>query len=260
MFLFFGWFRFCLRIWAVSLDGQAGQFPCPQEDPSEHGAVEAAGVGVTQGRVVSGEQMQAVGEKILGTVGEAVLGSAGDDAGFEQEGQVTIEGDLSEADDDTDSRQGLNFSGEVVGAVADLLGERFVAGRGAAYDRGYPGVAQLQTVVAVDGARFAGEAEFVQDRVHEVAGAVAGEGSACSVSSVGAWGEAEDKDSGPGVTKARDGAGPVGLVDIGAAFGFADSSAVFAKTGAALAGDDEPVNLLKELRRTLSAGGCHCIP
>jgi len=210
--------------------------------------------------MISGEKMQTVGEEILGAVGEAILGPAGDDAGFEQEGQVTIEGDLSEADDDTDARQGLNFSGKVVGAVTYLLGERFVAGRGAAYDRGYPGVAQLEAVVAVDGARFAGEAEFVQDRVHEVAGAVAGEGSACSVSSVGAWGEAEDEDSGPGVTKARDGPGPVGLVDIGAAFGFADSSAVFAKTGAALAGDDGPMNLLEELRRTLCVGAYHCIP
>ncbi len=157
--------------------------------------------------------MQAVGEKIFGAVGEAVLGLAGDDAGFEQEGEVAIEGDLSEADDDTDARQGVNFSGKVGGAVADLLGARLVAGRGAAYDGGDPGVAKLEAVVAVGGARFAGEAEFVQDGVHEVAGAVAGEGSAGAVGTVGAGGEAEDEDAGPGVAKARDGSGPVGLVD-----------------------------------------------
>jgi hypothetical protein len=210
--------------------------------------------------MISGEKMQTVGEKILGTVGEAVLGLAGDDAGFEQEGQVTIEGDLSEADDDTDARQGLDFGGEVRGAVADLLGERLVARRGAAYDGGYPGVSQLEAVGAVEGARFGGEAEFVEDRVHEVAGAVAGKGSACPVGSVGAWCEAEDEDSGPGVAKARNGTGPVGLVDIGAAFGFADSAAVFAEARAALAGNDGPMNLLEELRRTLCVGGCHCIP
>ena len=118
-------------------------------------------------------------------------------------------------------------------------------------------MAQLEAVVAVDGARFAGEAELVQDGVHEVAGAVAGEGSAGAVGSVGAGGEAEDEDAGAGVAKAGNGAGPVGLVDIGAAFGFADSAAVFAKTGAALAGDDGVVNLLEELRRNLCAGGCH---
>jgi hypothetical protein len=249
-----------LRTWTVSLDSQAGQFPCPQEDPSEHGAVEAAGIGVAQGRMISGEKMQTVGEKILGAVGEAILGLARDDAGFEQEGQVTIEGDLSEGDDDTDARQGLNFSGKVGGAVADLLGARLVARRGAAYDRGYPGVAKLEAVVAVDGARFVGEAEFVQDRVHEVAGAVAGEGSAGTVGTVGPGGEAEDEDSGPGVAKARDGAGPVGLIDIGAAFGLADSAAVFAEARAALAGDDGSMNLLEELRRTVCVGECHCIP
>ena len=210
--------------------------------------------------MISGEEMQTVGEKILGTVGEAILGPARDDTGFEQEGQVTIEGDLSEADDDTDPREGLDFCGEVGAAVADLLGERLVTGRGTAYDRGYPGVSQLEAVVAVDGARFAGEAEFVQDGVHEVTVAVAGEGSAGSVGSVGAGGEAEDEDSGPGVAKARDGAGPVGLVNISAAFGFADSSAVFTKTGAALAGDDGSMNLLEEWRRTLCVGGYHCIP
>ena len=257
---FFGWIRPCFRIRTVSLDSQAGQFPCPQENPGEHGAVEAARIGIAQRRMISGEKMQTVGEKILGTMGEAILGPAGDDAGFEQEGKVTIEGDLSEADDDTDARQGLDFGGEVRGAVADLLGERLVARRGAAYDGGYPGVSQLEAVGAVEGARFAGEAEFMQDGVHEVAGAVAGEGSAGSVGSVGPGGEAEDEDSCPGVAKARDGTGPVGLVDIGAAFGFADSAAVFAKARAALAGDDGPMNPLEELRRTLCAGGYHCIP
>ena len=73
-------------------------------------------------------------------------------------------------------------------------------------------MSQLEAVVAGDGAGFAGEAEFVEDGVHEVAGAVAGEGSAGAVGSVGAGGEAEDEDSGAGVAKARNGAGPVGLV------------------------------------------------
>ena len=99
-------------------------------------------------------------------------------------------------------------------------------------------MAKFEAVIAVDGSGFAGQAELVQDGVHEVAGAVAGEGSAGTVGTVGAGGEAKDKDSGPGVSKARDWAGPVGLVDIGAAFGLADSAAVFAEAGATLAGDD----------------------
>jgi hypothetical protein len=241
------------------LDGEAGQFPCPQEDPGEHGAVEPAGIGIAQGWVISGEKMRAIREEVLGTVGEAVLGFAADDAGVEQVGEIAVEGDLSQADDDTDARQGLDLSGQMGGAVANLLGEGLVAGRGAADDGGDPGVAQLEAVVAGDGAGFAGEAELVQDGVHEVAGAVAGEGAAGAVGSMGSRGEAEDEDSGLGVAKAGYGARPVGLVVIGTPFGLADAAAVDAKTRAAFTGDDGFVNLLEDWRRTLCAGGCHCI-
>ncbi len=46
-------------------------------------------------------------------MGETVVGFAGDDAGFEQEGEVAVEGDLAEADDDTNAGEGLNLGGEV---------------------------------------------------------------------------------------------------------------------------------------------------
>jgi hypothetical protein len=195
----------------------------------------------------------------LGAVGEAVLGFAADDAGVEQIGEIAIEGDLSQADDDTDAWQGMDFSGQMGGAVANLLGERLVAGWGAADDGGDPGVTQLEAVVAGDGAGFAGEAKLVQDGVHEIAGTVAGEGAAGAVGSMGSWGEAEDEDSCSWVAKAGYGAGPVGLVVIGTPFGFADAAAVDAKTGAAFTGDDGFVNLLEEWERTLCAGGCHYI-
>ena len=57
-----------------------------------------------------------------------------------------------------------------------------------------------------------------------------------------------------GIAEAGDGAGPVGLVLVGAAAGFADAAAVVAQPGAALAGDDGVVNLLKDLIRNLYAG------
>lgn len=37
------------------LDGQASEFSCTQEDAGEHGAVQAAGVGISQGWVVGGQ-------------------------------------------------------------------------------------------------------------------------------------------------------------------------------------------------------------
>jgi hypothetical protein len=242
------------------LNCQAGQFPCPQEDSGEHRTVEAAGVGVTQGRVVRGQEMEAVGQKILGTVREAKLGFAGDDAGLKQEGEIAVEGDLSETNDDANAREGLDLISQVGAAVADLLRGGFVTGRGAADDGGDPGVAELESVFACDRAGFAGEAKFVQDGIHEVAGAVTGEGAAGAISSVGAGGKAEDEDSSFGVSEARNGSGPVGLILVGTAFGFADAAAVVTKTRAAVTGNDGFANLLEKLRRYLCVRECHSIP
>ena len=204
--------------------------------------------------------MKAIGEKILGAVGEAVFGFVRDDVCVQQEGEIAVEGDLSEADDDSDTRQRLDFSGKMGAAVANLLGEGLVAGRGAANDGGDPGVAELQAIFAGDGAGFGGEAKLVEDGIHEVAGAVAGEGTAGAVGSVSARGEAQDENASAGIAKSGYGAGPVGLVDVGATFGFAYAAAVVAETGAAFTGDDGLMNLLEELRRSLCARGCPCIP
>jgi hypothetical protein len=188
--------------------------------------------------VIGGEEMEAVREEILGSVSETILRFARDDAGLEQVGEIAVEGDLSETDDDADAWQGLDLSGEVRGAVAEFQRKRLVAGWGAANDRGYPRVTELEAVVAGDGQRSGGEAEFVEDGVHEVPGAVAGKGTASAIGSVGTGGETEDEDAGARVSKARNGTAPVGLVLIGATFGLGDAAAVGSKTRAALAGDD----------------------
>jgi hypothetical protein len=210
--------------------------------------------------MVGGEKMEAVGQKILRTVGEAVLGFSSDDAGVEQVGEIAVESDLSKANDDADARQGFNFLGEVGGTVANLLGLGLVAGRGTADDGADPSVAKLEAVIAGDGAGFGGEAKLVEDGIHEVAGAVAGEGAAGAVGSVSAGGEAKDEDAGTGVAKAGDGAAPVGLVQVGATFGFGDAAAVVSEAGAAFTGDDGFTNLLEELGRNLCVVRCHCIP
>lgn len=243
----------------AGLDFEAGQFSGAEEDSGEHGAVEAAGVGVSERGVVGGQQMEAVWQQVGCAVRETVGRFAGDDAGMEQVGEVAVEGDLSQADDDANPGKRVDFACEMAGAVAEFLWQRFISRWGAAEDGGDPGMAQLEAVVAGDGSGFAGEAELVEDRVHEVAGAVSGEGTAGAVGSVSSGRKAKDEDAGARVAEAGYGFCPVGLIEVGAPLGLADGAAVDAETGTALAGDDGVANLLEDGRRYLYVRRGHCI-
>jgi hypothetical protein len=70
----------------------------------------------------------------------------------------------------------------------------------------------------------------MQDGIEKVAGAVAGEDAAGAVAAVGSGSQAKGQDASFGVAEARNGAGPVDLVDVGAALALADALAVFAKS------------------------------
>ena len=199
--------------------------------------------------MITAEEAEAVGQDVFRSVGKTVVGSACDEAGVEQVGEVAVPGNLSETDDDTDARESGDFCCEVLRAVADLLREGLVAGRCAADDGGYPGMTELEAVVAGDGFGFCGEAEIVKDWVHEVAGAVTGEGTAGAVGTVGSRSESKYEEARVRVSEAGDGAGPVCLILVGAAAGFAYPATVVAQTGAALAGDDGVMNLLEERGR-----------
>src|SRR5260370_377502 len=130
------------------LDGEAGQLSGSEEYSRKHGAVQAPSIGVAQGWVVAGEKMQSVGKDVLSAVSEPIGRLLLDNTSLQQMGQVTVEGDLPKTDDDTDSREGLNLLREVSGTVANLLRGGFVAGWSATDDRGDPGVAKLEAVVA----------------------------------------------------------------------------------------------------------------
>ena len=213
------------------------------EDAGEHGAVEAAGVGVAERGVVAAEEGDAVGESVFGAMGEGVGGAAFDDAFVEEMGEVAVPGDFAEADDDADLAQGGDFGGEVDAAVADFLGRGLVAGRGAADDGADPELAELEAVVAGDGFGFGGEAELVEDGVHEVAGAIAGKWPTRPVGAVSAGGEAEDEDAGVVVSEAGNGFCPVFLIAKGGAAGLAEGVAVVAESGAAGTIDDALLEL-----------------
>ncbi len=239
-----GTLSFCTREVFVS-GGEAGQLASADEDSGEHGSVQAAGVGVAQGWVIAGEQMDAVGHGVFGSVGEAEGGPGADDLCVKEVSQEAVPGDLSEADDDPNASQGGELVGEVLAAVTNLLREGLVAGRSAADDGGDPGVAKFEPIVARGAGGLVGEAEFVEDGVHEVSGAVAGKRTTGAVGTMGAGSESKDQDAGAWIPEARNGTGPVGLIEVGTAAGFADGGAEGAQARTTLAEDDLLPDLLK---------------
>jgi hypothetical protein len=98
--------------------------------------------------------------------------------------KISVEGDLSKTNDDTDTWQSLNLVSKVGGAVTNLLGLGLVARWSTANDGGDPGMAKLQSVIAIDGAGLGGKAKLMQDGIHEVARAIAGKGAASAVGSM----------------------------------------------------------------------------
>jgi hypothetical protein len=133
----------------------------------------------------------------------------------------------------------------VSSAIANLLRGGLIAGRRAADDRGDPGVAELEAIVVGDARGLTGKSQLVQDRIHEIARAIAGKGPPCTVCSMSSGCQAKDENTGPRISKAWDRASPVGLVDIGSTPRLADAAAIVAKAGAAFAIDDGFVDLLQ---------------
>jgi hypothetical protein len=240
-----------------ALDGQSCEFAGVHEYARKHWPIKPSGVGIAQRGMVAAEKMETVGQGILGTVGETVVGSSRYDPCVKQMGEIAIPGDFSEADDDSDAWECSDLGGEMRGAVADLLRGGFVAGRGATDDRGDPGVAELEAVVAGDSKGFVSETEIVEDWVHEVAGAVAGERAAGAVGTVGTGSESNDQDACAWISEAGNRPRPVGLVLVGTTAGFADSTAIIAEPRALFAGDDGVVNLLEEFGRRWSRTNGH---
>lgn len=210
--------------------------------------------------MVSGKEMDSVGKSILCAMSKTVGRLALNNAGMQKMSEVTVKGNLSKANNNTDAGQSMNFIGQMSGTVANLLGQRFVAGRSTADDGGYPGMTESETVFARDAHRLAGESQIVQDGIHKSPRAISGKGSAGSVGAMGSGCQAKDKNTGTSVSKAGNGTRPVGLILIGTTLGFADSAAIIAKSGTAAALDDRIVDLLQDWRKRLNFRATHYIP
>ena len=165
--------------------GRSDKLQGTEKDARKHRTIEAAGICVAEGGVVAAKEGDAVRQEVFDGVAKGEGGAALDDSLFEEVGEIAVPCDLAEADDDADFGECGDFGCEVNAAVADLLRGWLIAGRGAADDRADPELAELEAILAVDGDGFAGKAELVEHGIHEVAGAIAGEGAAGAVGSVG---------------------------------------------------------------------------
>lgn len=82
----------------------------------------------------------------------------------------------------------------------------------------------------------------MQNGIHEVARAIAGEGPPSAIGAVRAGCEAEDEYPRARIAKAGDGARPVVLIAVGCAPGLANAGTVLAQPRTKLAGDDRVAN------------------
>ena len=151
--------------------------------------------------MITSQKVQTVWQDVFGSVGKAVVGFASDGAGLQQIGHVAIEGNLSQADNNSNLWQGFNLCSQVNRAVANLLRCGFISRRGTAHDRGNPGVAEFQAIIAMSASWLAGEAQLVQHRIHEIAGAISSKGAARSIGSMRAGSKPKDENTGAGIAK-----------------------------------------------------------
>lgn len=204
----------------------------------EHLASEFSGLGVLVGGVVGSQQDIAVRQFVFCAVGKDILRFAFEHTPTLQIVQIGIKANFSQRDYDLQFLQAFNFAIQIRRAVGQLLRQGLVVGRCAAGGGGDEQVVELEPVVPVGGRGLIGEAGFVEHRVHEVAGSVAGEGTASTVGTVGSGGEAENEDTGIGIAKGGDGLAPVVVVAVGAALLAGDLLAVGDEARALGAGDD----------------------
>lgn len=181
--------------------------------------------------MIAAQQGDLVGQRVFGTMSEDISRAPFDDTFIEQVRQVAVPGDLPETDNDADFGQSCDLGREMGRAVANLLWHGLIAGRSAANNRANPDLTQLEAIVAADGRRFVGEPKFVEDRIHEVAGPIAGKRPSSPVRSVGSWRKAEDEDASVRVAEAGHRLCPVFLVTIRFAPGFAYASDIGDKAG-----------------------------
>lgn len=124
------------------------------------------------------------GDAISDIVAEDELSAGGHLSGADEMGHDAIESNLSQTHNHPEIGEGGDLLIEKRSAVGDLLGQRFVAGRGAADDGGDPGVEEAQAVATGAGSGLRGKPGAMEQGIEKSAGAVAGKGTTGAIGAV----------------------------------------------------------------------------
>src|SRR5260370_23875908 len=122
---------------------------------------------------------------------EFILALAGDQFSSLQIVEIGFESDSSQGNDDAQIFQSFELAFEIWSAVGQFLGQGLVARRGAASGGSDVESGQSKPVVTGGRRRLTSKPRFVQHRVHEVAGGVAGKRAAGAIGAVRAGRESE---------------------------------------------------------------------
>jgi hypothetical protein len=223
---------------SASID-RAGQFTGAPEHVEQHFFSQFASGGVLLAGVVARQQDWLAGrDAVFALVAKREGRAAGDNSSRFHDSEISIERNLAQGDHHLHAMQGIDLALQKRPAVAQLLGQRLVAGRRAACGGGDVRRMQRQAISARDAGWLRGEAGAVQHAVEPVARFIASEHTARTVRSMGAGGEAQNENARPGVAEARHRLAPIFPVEVGAALDGCDVRAVVAQTRAAAAGDN----------------------
>jgi hypothetical protein len=187
--------------------------------------------------VIRGEQSLPVLKFVLGGVREVVSG-----AGFKlpvsfQIVEVGVESNLPKSHDHSQVLQALDLAIKEGRTVGEFLRQRFVVGRSAASGGCDVQILECEAVLAIDCVRLARESKLVENRIHEVAGGIAGERASRAIRAVCAGREAEHEHMRIRIAEARYRFSPIIVIAISTALFAGNSLAISHETRALRAGD-----------------------
>ena len=202
--------------------------------------------------MVAGDGGQSAGQREFGSMGKRVIPANKFCANALLVCQQPVKCDPPQANDDTQISEECHLLIYPRRATAQFLRTWFVPWRSAAYDRRNPKICEFHTIVPRTCLRKGGKADFVQDGVKEISGAVSGEGPTSAVGAMRAGRQSEDKDPRLRIAERGDWPPPVLPIGIGAAPDTRDFSTMLSQTRTAFAGYDSGIESLKGRR-----GGGH---